>query len=96
NVNVSTGLIVIVNVGAPKSNVIPATSVSAEIPRAVVLEAANVAVSADELGTVPDDQFVPVFQSPEPGLRSHVPLPAKVVPCVKSKSNVTVARSNDV
>ena len=42
----------------------------------VVFERANVAVSADPLGTVGGVQFVAVFQSPEVGLRSHVALPA--------------------
>jgi hypothetical protein len=58
--------------------------------------AANVAVSTGPLGTVPDDQFVPVFQSLVPGLRSHVPLPAKMALSIETKSKVTVARSNDV
>jgi hypothetical protein len=48
-------------------------------------------VSDAALGTVPDDQFVPVFQSPEPGLASHVPLPAKVVLVAESKSNSVTA-----
>src|SRR6266550_1275273 len=42
---------------------------------AVVFERANVAVSADPLGTVAGLQFVLVFQSPERGLRFHVTLP---------------------
>ena len=46
---------------------------------AVVFERANVAVSADPLGTVAGLQFVAVFQSPELGLRSHVALPAWLV-----------------
>ena len=46
------------------------TSVFAEIETAVVFERANVAVSDDPLGTVAGVQFVAVFQSPEPGLRS--------------------------
>lgn len=68
-------------------NVMLATVVLAEIPTEVVLERPNVAVSDAALGTVPDDQFVPVFQSPEPGLASHVPLPAKVVLVAESKSS---------
>ena len=55
---------------------IPSTSVSAEMETLVVFETANVAVSTDPLGTVAGVQFVAVFQSPEPGLRSHVALPA--------------------
>jgi len=46
---------------------------------AVVFERANVAVSADPLGTVAGPQFVLVFQSPERGLRFHVTLPAWLV-----------------
>ena len=46
---------------------------------AVVFERANVAVSADPLGTVAGLQFVLVFQSPERGLRFHVTLPAWLV-----------------
>ena len=46
---------------------------------AVVFEKANVAVSADPLGTVAGLQFVLVFQSPERGLRFHVTLPAWLV-----------------
>lgn len=95
-VNITAGLTVMVNGLAPKLNVIPLTSVAAVIDTAVVLERANVAVSDEPLGTVPDDQFVPVFQLTEPGLRSHVPLPAKVAHCIESKSKVAVARSNDV
>jgi len=73
-------------------NVMLATVVSAEIPTEVVLDRPKVAVSVVALGTVPDDQFVPVFQSPEPGLASHVPLPAKVVLRAETKSNVTIKR----
>ena len=46
---------------------------------AVVFERANVAVSADPLGTVAGFQFVLVFQSPERGLPFHVALPAWLV-----------------
>ena len=73
-------------------NVMLATVVSAEIPTEVVLDRPKVAVSVVALGTVPDDQFVPVFQSPEPGLASHVPLAAKVVLRAETKSNVTIKR----
>jgi hypothetical protein len=57
----------------------PLSSVFAEIEMAVVFERANVAVSADPLGTVAGLQFVLVFQSPERGLRFHVALPAWLV-----------------
>ena len=54
----------------------PLTSVFAEIETLVVFETANVAISAGPLGTVIGVQLAAVFQSPEPGLRSHVALPA--------------------
>jgi hypothetical protein len=60
-------------------NVTPLTLVFAEIETSVVFERANVAVSADPLGTVAGVQFVAVFQSPEPGLRSQVASPARLV-----------------
>src|SRR6266550_4633975 len=50
--------------------------VLAEMETLVIFERAKVAVSPDPLGTVTGVQFVAVFQSPEPGLRSHVALPA--------------------
>jgi hypothetical protein len=49
--------------------------VSAEIETPVILERANVAVSPDAaLGATPVFQLVPVFQSPELGVESHVAL----------------------
>ena len=68
---------VIVKLLAPGAKVIPSTIVFAEIEMAVVFETAKVAVSADPLGTVAGIQLVAVFQSPDPGLRSHVGLPAR-------------------
>jgi hypothetical protein len=90
------GLTVIVKALAPELNVIPDTVTPLEIETPVVLETSKVATSDGPLGTVADDQFVPVFQTPVAGLRSHVPLPAKVALCIESKSNVAVATSNDV
>ena len=77
-VSAKKGLAVIVKLLAPGAKVIPSTIVFAEIEMAVVFETANVAVSADPLGTVAGVQFVAVFQSPELGLRSHVALPASL------------------
>ena len=74
--------------------VIPLTSVFADIETLVVLENANVAVSAELLGTVIGAQFVAVFQSSEPGLRSHVALPAKVTLGAES-SVITASRLAD-
>jgi hypothetical protein len=56
------------------------TSVFADIDILVVFESAKVAVSAGPLGTVAGVQFVAVFQSPEPGLRSQVAFPACAKP----------------
>jgi len=69
---------------AVELNVMPFTSVFAEIETLVVFERANIAVSDDPLGTVAGLQFVLVFQSPERGLRFHVALPAWADPTKKS------------
>jgi hypothetical protein len=75
-VSVSVGLAVMVKALPPELNTMPFTSVLAEIETPVVLDEANVAVSVELLGTVIGDQLVAVFQSPEPGARSHCALPA--------------------
>jgi len=72
--------------------VIPLTSVFADIETLVVLENANVAVSAELLGTVAGVQFVAVFQSPEVGLRSQVASPAKVVLGPESSNVIAASR----
>src|SRR5437763_13595941 len=64
--------------------VIPSTVVFDETEMAVVFERANVAVSAEVLGTVAGVQLAAVFQSPEAGLRSHSALPAWAIAEVKS------------
>ena len=88
-------LAVIVKLLAPGAKVIPSTVVFAEIEMAVVFETANVAVSADPLGTVAGVQFVAVFQSPEPGLRSHIALPARANPAKqKRKPQLITATTN--
>ena len=46
--------------------------------RAVVLDKSKKAVSDGPLGTVVGVQFIAVFQSPEPGLRPHIALPASL------------------
>ena len=73
--------------------VMPLTSVFAEIEMAVVFESANVAVSADPLGTVVGVQFVAVFQSLEPGLRSHITLPAWADPARKNIRPQPISRA---
>src|SRR5207248_1723115 len=75
-VSAKKGLAVIVKLLAPGAKVIPSTIVFAEIEMAVVLETANVAVSADPSGTVAGVQFAALFQSQEAGFRSHVAVPA--------------------
>ena len=75
-VSVKPELAVIVKLLAPGAKVIPSTIVFSELETVVVLESANVAVSAGPLGTVIGVQFAAVLQSPEVGFRSHVGLPA--------------------
>src|SRR5437660_3777811 len=53
------------------------------------LEAANVAVSPDELGTVGGVQLAAVFQPPVAGAAFHFALAAKVVPPPASKNSST-------
>ena len=77
SVSEKLGLAVIVKELAPGAKVMPSTVVFAEIEMVVVFEVAKVAVSADPLGAVAGVQFIAVFQSPEPGLRFHVALPAR-------------------
>ena len=62
---------------AVELNVMPFTSVFAEIETLVVFERPNVAASDDPSGRVAGLQFALVFQSPERALRFHVALPAK-------------------
>jgi len=56
------------------------TCVLAETETAVVFERKKAAVSPAALGTVAGVQFPFVFQSPVPGLASHVALPAMAGP----------------
>ncbi len=79
-----------VNALAPALNTTPFT-VTAEREMPVVLERANVAVSAGSLGTAAGVQLLAVFQSPEPGLVFHVVLPPKVVLRVESRSSSMAA-----
>jgi hypothetical protein len=75
-VNVNVGLAVIVNGLAPALKTMPLTSVPAEMETPVMLEDANVAVSADALGGPPADQLPAVCQFPVAGLAFHLALPA--------------------
>src|SRR5205809_863375 len=84
---------VIVNALAPGLNTMPLTSVllGPDTKTPVVLEDANVAVSDGPLGMVAGVQLVAVFQSPSPGLRFQVALPANAVPTGKSRSGSKTA-----
>jgi hypothetical protein len=75
-VSVKLGLTVMVYAEAAEVNVMPLTSVFAEIETLLVFERSNVAVSDVPLGTIVGVQLAAVFQSSEPGLRSQVALPA--------------------
>ena len=89
-VNVNAGLAVIVNALPLELNTMPLTSVFDEMETPVILEDANVAVSAGPLGGPPAVQFAGVFQSPVAGLANHVALPAKLLLAVESR-NVRIA-----
>jgi hypothetical protein len=68
-------------------NVMPSTSVFAEGETLVTLEKSKVVMSAGPLGTVIGVQFVAVFQSLEPGLRSHEsPTTAPATPSAKAST----------
>jgi len=78
-----------VNGLAPALNTIPFTSVSAAKNTLLILENANVAVSAAPLGTVAGVQFAAVFHVPEPGFAFQVALPAKAAVAAKNMSTPT-------
>src|SRR6516164_7974892 len=61
----------IVNALAPGLKVIDSTVAISESVSEVVIEVLNVAVSPGLTGALGGDQFVPVFQSAEPGLGSQ-------------------------
>ena len=90
-VSANVGLAVIVNALAPGLNTTPFTSVAAEMETPVIVEVANVAVSADPLGGPPAVQLPAVFQSPVAGLAFHVALPAKLLLAVESRSGRVAA-----
>ena len=92
-VNANGASTVIMNALAPELNVIPATVVLAEIETPVVLEVAKVAVSLAPLGNpVFGVQFVLVSQSPVPGLRSQVALPALAEPAATRRMMAAARR----
>ena len=82
-----------VNGLAPALNTIPFTSVSAAKNTRVILENANVAVSAAPSGIVAGLQFAAVFHVPEPGFAFQVALPAKAAVATKDISTTTPRRT---
>jgi len=94
-VNSVRGRTLMENALAPALNTTPFT-VTAEREMPVVLERANVAVSAGSLGTAAGVQLLAVFQSPEPGFVFHVALSANVLLVIESRSNniATVTNNN--
>src|SRR4029450_12453075 len=84
-VNEKKGL-VIVNALAPGLNTMPLTSVVCEMTGRLILEIANVAVSAGPLGGPLATQLAAVFQSVLAGLAFQVALPAKPLVAVESRS----------
>ena len=78
-----------VNGLAPALNTIPFTSVSAAKNTCLILENANVAVSAAPLGIVAGVQFAAVFQFPEFGLAFQVAPPARAAVAAQNMSTPT-------
>src|SRR5438552_2744440 len=78
-----------VNGLAPALNTIPFTSVSAAKNTLLLLENANVAMSAAPLGIVAGVQFAAAFQFPELGFALQVALPAKAAVAAKNRSMMT-------
>jgi hypothetical protein len=68
--------LLIVKALASGSKVMPLTSMFVEKETLVVVDTSKIAVSEPLFGTVAGVQLMAVFQSPEPGLRSQVALPA--------------------
>ncbi len=65
------GSAVIVKASAPGGKSISKAALKADIETSVILELARVTMF---VGTVPEDQLLPVFQSLLPGFASQVPL----------------------
>src|SRR5437867_2656273 len=86
NVGEVPGTFMIVNALAPGLNTMPLSSALNAMKGRVLLEDANVAVSAGPFGTVVGVQLVAVNQSPVAGLAFHVALPAKLLLIVESRS----------
>src|SRR5438876_8372399 len=86
NVGEFPSAFMIVNALAPGLNTMPLSSALNAMKGRVLLEDANVAVSAGPFGTVVGVQLVAVNQSPVAGLAFHVALPAKLLLIVESRS----------
>ena len=86
NVGEVPGAFMIVNALAPGLNTMPLTSALNAMKGLLLLEDANVAVSAGPLGTVVSVQLVAVNQSPVAGLAFQVALPAKLLLAVERTS----------
>jgi hypothetical protein len=84
-VNEKKGL-VIVNALAPGLNTMPLTSVVCEMTGRLILEVANVAVSAGPLGGPLATQLAALFQSVLAGVAFQVALPAKLLLAVARTS----------
>src|SRR3954468_19508486 len=78
--------LVIVNAPAPGLNTMPLTSVVCEMTGSLILEVANVAVSAGPLGGPLAIQVAALFQSVLPGAAFQVARPAKLLLAVQSSS----------
>ena len=86
NVGEVPSAFMIVNALAPGLNTMPLSSALNAMKGRVLLEEANVAVSAGPFGTVVGVQLVAVNQSPVAGLAFQVALPAKLLLAVESRS----------
>ena len=83
----------IVNALAPGLNTMPLTSVVTAMKGRLILEVANVAVSAGPFGTVAGVQLVAVIQSPVAGVAFQVALPAKLLLAV-ARTSVRMAAAD--
>jgi hypothetical protein len=88
-VRVNVGVAAMMKALAPALNTMPFTWVLAEIEMSEMEDESKVAVAAEPLGTVIDDQLEALFQLPLAGELSQVPLPAKAEPVAKNIGIIT-------
>jgi len=93
-VNEKKGL-VIVNALAPGLNTMPLTSVVCEMMGRLMLEVANVAVSAGPLGGPLATQLAAVFQSVLAGVTFQVALPAKLLAVASRSVRMAAAKGRN-